>query len=349
MFYTETATIKPEYEHLLTHGLITQRMIDVIFSGNPNTTCMLPFISNNVNKRHISTNPSTKAIDFLIQNPQYIDWDYISYNRSSNIGLLFDKYKRSINWNMICFNESSSKFLSSNLDRINWYILSSNESDDAIDLMEEYPENVCYSALSHNKNPRAINLLKDNLCRVNWVGLSSNPNALELLRENPDQIYWHELAYNPNPEALELMEENIENMNKHMMGNNPALLPWLRDNLEYVCWSSICQKAKTPEMFQFIRDHIQYADWVELSSNPYAGDLLKEFPNKITMEALYVQDVFNVQTTYNYNGIRSALYNLHQEYHAWAGHPSRIYKWKDWGMWENVLEEELDSEHTIEF
>ncbi len=146
------------------------------------------------------------------------------------------------------------------------------------------------------------------------------------------------MAYNPNPDSLQLMEENIDNMNKHIMGNNPALVPWLRKNLEYVNWMEICGKAKTPEAFQFIRENIQHADWVELSSNPYASDLLKDFPNKITLEALYTQDVLNVETTYDYNEIRSTRYNLHQEYHAWAGHPSRMYKWKDWGMLEDSLE-----------
>jgi hypothetical protein len=273
-----------------------------------------------------------------MENPQYIDWDHIPYNTSPNIGTLFEKYKTTINWNMVCFNQSASNFLSTHLDRINWFILSSNESECALDILEEYPEYVCFGSLSSNINPRAIKILKENLHKVNWVGLSSNPNAIELLRENIDEIYWYELAYNPNPDSLQLMEENIDKMNKHVMGNNPSLIPWLRKNLEYVNWSSICQNAKTPEAFQFIRENIQHADWVELSSNPYASDLLKDFPNKITLEALYTQDVLNVETTYNYNDIRSARRNLHKEYHAWAGHPSRMCKWKDWGMWEDALE-----------
>jgi hypothetical protein len=347
MFYTETATIKPEFEDLLRRMQlteITQELIDEPFAENPHTTRMLKFLSENVSSKSITKNPTTEAIDFLWKNPQHIDWDLICYNKGPTIGTLLDMYKISIQWGALSTNESAGNFLSTNFKNINWFFLSCNPSDKALDILEDYPEHISYLSLSGNTNPRAIKLLRNNLHKINWVALSSNPSAMSLLREHQDQIYWSELASNPNPEAFQLMEENIEKMDKFLMGCNPIAIPWLRNNMEYVNWQSICINARTPEAIQFIRENIEEASWEYLSENPYAISILKEFPERITEEALYSQDVIDFHTEYDYRSILAAKHDLHQEYHAWAGHPSMIStKWKEWGFESGFSEEDDDN------
>jgi hypothetical protein len=70
-----------------------------------------------------------------------------------------------------------------------------------------------------------------------------------------------------------------------------------------------------------------------------------EFPEKIQWHfTLGNQDVFETKYRYNYAGIRQVRHRLHEEFHAWAGHPSKMStKWVDWGF-EGALGSEEDEE-----
>jgi hypothetical protein len=52
--------------------------------------------------------------------------------------------------------------------------------------------------------------------------------------------------------------------------------------------------------------------------------------------------MYEIEYVYDYNAILKAKYDIHQEYHAWVGHPSRINKWKDWKINECLYQEEED-------
>jgi hypothetical protein len=119
----------------------------------------------------------------------------------------------------------------------------------------------------------------------------------------------------------------------------------LRRNIEWVNWPVLCEKANTPESIQFIRENIHRVNWNALSTNKYALSILKEFPDNICFTAVESHDMLDYNYTYDYKAILDAKHDIHQEYHAWAGHPSRMYKWKDWGMWEDVLDEEDEEEN----
>ncbi len=77
-------------------------------------------------------------------------------------------------------------------------------------------------------------------------------------------------------------------------------------------------------------------DWSSIcrNRNKRALELLMEFPSRIQWHfTLGNQDVFETTAEYDYEGIRTARRNLHEEFHAWAGHPSKITtKWVDWGF-----------------
>lgn len=60
-----------------------------------------------------------------------------------------------------------------------------------------------------SKNPNAIDLLKENPDKICWWILSSNPNAIDILKDNPDKIDWKYLSLNPN--AIELLKNRIIN------------------------------------------------------------------------------------------------------------------------------------------
>ena len=68
------------------------------------------------------------------------------------------------------------------------------------------------------RNPDAIHFIIRNVKLLNpycWTQLSQNPSpeAIQLLRENFDKIDWYELSWNPCPEAIQLLRENPEKIN----------------------------------------------------------------------------------------------------------------------------------------
>jgi hypothetical protein len=298
-------------------------------------------------------NPSPEAVDLMCKYPHIIEWDqficgsyrYVGLNQSPIIATLLDKHLDNINWEALSSNPTAANFLTNHVDKINWYFLSANPSDYALDLLEEYPENINYFQLSANTNPRAIEILKNNINKIEWVTLSSNPSAIPILKEHIDQIFWGEFSYIQHPEAIRIINQELEKLEDWeiemisvILGQNPEAVPILKKHLDWVNWTVLCETANTPESIQFIREHLEFADWRALSENKHALPILMEFPDRIQESAFTCQNMFDYNYTYDYQAILATKYNLHQEYHAWAGHPSRIYKWKDWGMWEDVLD-----------
>jgi hypothetical protein len=379
-FYNVCVTVKPDFVPLFNKVLKRYRRcpLDLLdgFDGNPHmakyvemmyeedykwygtlTTDELPLDEGRMLIRSLFINPSTDAIDLMCKYPHIIEWDqwlsglhqYVCLNQSPIIATLIDNHLDKVDWDVLSSNPAAANFLTNHVDKINWYNLSANPSDYALDLLESYPENINYYQLSSNTNPRAIEILKKNIGKIDWVALSSNPSGLPILREHPEEIFWGELASNTNPEAIRMIEENLYHLDWDSiyvgLGENPAAVSILRRNIEWVNWSVFCEKANTPESIQFIRENIHCVNWNALSTNKYALSILKEFPDNICFTAVESHDMLDYNYTYDYKAILDAKHDIHQEYHAWAGHPSRMYKWKDWGMWEDVLDEEDDEEN----
>ena len=121
-----------------------------------------------------------KAIDFLLENPELIEWNLFSRNSNPIAIELLEKNKHKINWSILSYNENAIELLKRNPDKIDWRNLSSN--------------------------PNAIELLEKNRDKINWSYLSTNPNAIKLLEENPENIRWFYLSSNKN--ALDLLFKN---------------------------------------------------------------------------------------------------------------------------------------------
>ena len=67
-----------------------------------------------------------------------------------------------------------------NIDKLELYYLSENPN--AIHLLEEYPDKMCWNNLS--TNPNALHLLEKYPNKINWHYLSNNPNAIHILEKN---------------------------------------------------------------------------------------------------------------------------------------------------------------------
>jgi hypothetical protein len=76
----------------------------------------------------LSLNPNAEAIDLLKENPDKIDWYWLSQNSSLDAVALLKKNPDKINWICLSSNPNAIDLLKENPDKIIWYNLSKNPS-----------------------------------------------------------------------------------------------------------------------------------------------------------------------------------------------------------------------------
>ncbi len=89
----------------------------------------------------------------LIENPDKINWNYLSSNS----------------------NEEAIKLLIENRSKIYWYGLSLNSNEEALKLLNKNLDKIYWYQLCLNVNKDALELLKQNPDKINWDFLSKNP------------------------------------------------------------------------------------------------------------------------------------------------------------------------------
>jgi hypothetical protein len=202
------------------------------FSMNPSPAAMkvLKENINRVSSYGICYNPNPEAIEILTNHPDKICWTSLSSNPNA-IELLSNNIDK-INWVYLCINPKAEKLISDNIYEIKqagfltWSFMSSNPG--AVSILKQNMEYIDWRELCHNKNPDAIELIRQNLHRpdISWSNLSRNPAAVELLIEHPHMISWEDILQNPNPAVMPLIDKRY-NMGKRWcmasLGANPSL------------------------------------------------------------------------------------------------------------------------------
>ena len=193
--------------------------------------------------------------------------------------------EKKISWMRVCcINGEAIDILKKYPSKIQWAYLSNNKKQQAVDMIKErieyekinvpeyYEENrVCINNFSDNENPQIIEIIKERIEYekglseedydmleetdvIDWCCLTVNPSAIDILKANPKKIIWSLLANNTNPLAIDLLRERA------VLENNMS-------NKDY----------------KKLGDQI---DWDDLTTNPNAIELLKEYPHKINWEML---------------------------------------------------------------
>ncbi len=315
-----------------------------VLNSNPHAIKVLQQHPENINPWKLSWNGCHEAVDLL----KSLQLNPFHYTRTlcckpftildTYLQDLQDKYAfTEADYFDLSRNPRAVPFLQKNQEKINWPELSRNP--EALDLLEQNPEKINFYQLSSNTNPRAIALLRDHLEQVSWQGLSMNPcnEAVDLLLEHPDKIDYYRLVHNTNPRAIQLLRNHpIENWQGLSRNRCNEALEILAENKDHIKWGLFCVHASTKEQFAFLRANLDRVDWscLCLNANDRAVELLKEHPHCIEWwNSLSCQNVFETVTEYDYTGIRESRRFLHEEFHVWAGHPSKITThWKDWGF-----------------
>lgn len=332
-------------EHMI-HGNDSSQapVAEDILNLNPHAIKVLQQHPEWVNASELARNTSHEAIDLqkTLRYPLYHYQRALCYHPMTILDTYLQDPRLKFTGDDLFFLSSNARavpYLQRHPDLIRWIPLSKNP--EALDLLEANPEKIEFMYLSSNSNPRAVALLRNNLERVDWNFLSMNPcnEALDLLLEHPDKIKYGWLTYNTNPRAIDLLRSQpVEQIHWSGLSGNPCnnALEILAENKTHIDWTLFCLHASTKEQFVFLRANLDRVDWRFLCKNPsdHAVELLKEHPHRIQWwSSLQFQNVFETITEYDYAGIRATRQTLHEEFHAWAGHPCKILtKWKDWGF-----------------
>lgn len=93
-----------------------------------------------------SSNP--KAVDFLLQRTDLIQWSEFSANPNPVSVEYLRKHPEKIDWYSLSGNRSAIDLIEQNLNRIDWKVLSSNPS--ALHILELHREKIDYKKLSMN-------------------------------------------------------------------------------------------------------------------------------------------------------------------------------------------------------
>lgn len=287
----------------------------------------------------LSENPS--AVFLLEKYPEKINWSNLSAN--PNAIELLEKNVDKIDFDRLSINPNAAHILRRNLEKISWTILSTNPG--AISILKENQHKIQWRYLS--KNPAAFDLLCDNLDKVEWSVLSANPCAVPILRAHLDKVNWGQLCQNPSVDAMDLLEEHQEKIDWFLLSSNPYGVRYLLQNPGRINRRQMQGNPAALDYFPYVFEEApNEICFGTVTDNPRLGELLHYYPFD-DMNLYYDSDALEsvathpgiftvVSVEYDYKGILDAFYERNQAFHAWAAHPSRTLKWKDWQLegWE---------------
>ena len=144
---------------------------------------------------------NTAAVDFLRENPQYIDWPRLSGN-SAAIDILMANPDK-IDFRGLSLNPAAVDILANypemlnRMDVYDWYFLNYNTNPDIINFLEANPDKINWRILCRHQ-PDAVQRLRKNMERIDWHELHYNYAATDFILEHPDKIEWNLLVQHPN-------------------------------------------------------------------------------------------------------------------------------------------------------
>jgi hypothetical protein len=268
-------------------------------------------------------NINENAIDYLLENPSYIDFSCLCENKNALDYILTHleftlPNPKSITLLYSILTIPNSKVVDFickiGYDREMWYVMCSNPC--FIDLIIKNPKNYPLS----------------------WYGLSKNKLAVPLLKKNMDKIIWHYLCMNESKEAIELLEQNLDKIDWLILSTNPFAIRLLEQNPDKISNWGLCYN---PVAIHLIEDRIDYfikqykctsvsSSCMGLSSNRNALHILQKYPELIDMPLLSTNTgIFELN--YQQESIRR-INILREELLQKTLHPSRIQYWLENGL-----------------
>jgi hypothetical protein len=241
-------------EFLVTPPILINEDIKELFDNNTwiKALCRnknsLPYLKQNVKKWlpvHIKWISSyCDDMSFLNKHKKYINF----INLSSNPFI----------------NKLDEKILFDNIDKLDWWKLSKNKS--AVNFLKKCPQKIIWKAACLNQSIEMVNwidelYLSKNLdMKDNWEFLSCNPTAIDILIKHKSFI-------------------------NNKINLNSKAVPFLKENPHLIDYKLLCYN-NSKEAIELINQRIERGliddiSFEYLSTNPFAIDILKKYPERI--------------------------------------------------------------------
>jgi hypothetical protein len=234
----------------------------------------------------VNISKNINAIDYLLENPDKIDWNVLIKNNNFEATklLMKNKHKYNLKKKSYLFGNflQLEKLMIDNFEKL--FMTGTRDIDKEIYLSNNFLgfEQIIidnFNTLDEtfmSKN-NIIKLLRKNKNKIDWEKLSQNENeyAIEILKENPDKINSFYLSRNESDKAIELLKENPDKIDwVELSGNsNLNVMKLLKENPDKIDWKSLSLNDNAIDLIKEKPDKI---DWYHLSQNINAIELLKE-------------------------------------------------------------------------
>ena len=239
-------------------------------------------------------------INVLLMSPKELLLDWIDCDKLDLDSLI-------LNQNPLAIELAKSLFNSNNI-QLYWKMLSYNPNciDILIDNINNNPEMIRFinwNFLSHNKHPKAIELLKENIhnpevCKnINYFALAKNPtidaDIIEFLCTRSNK--WELLSSSVSPIALEILKANITHIDWIQLSHNTSdgaieLLSTIGINQNKIVWNELSRNPNAIKLLKANKDKINLNNFSQ-NENPEALELLKDIittdPDSINKISLY--------------------------------------------------------------
>jgi hypothetical protein len=187
-------------------------------------------------KEYISACNSDIVLNFLQNNPEYINYDILSKNEHDIAIQLLNNNSIMIDWNSIIFNSNKNALdlikegFFSNYFEEDFDLLYNNNIDAATLIFEHFDNsyiieniNIVCQNISSNKNIiKLLDYVKDHIDKLNWFFVSQNEHAIELIEQHLDKVVWSQLSKNSS--AIHILKKNINLIDIDSLFENKNLL-----------------------------------------------------------------------------------------------------------------------------
>ena len=212
------------------------------------------------------------SVDFFIRNPDKIYWrDMLSYNeRSCEVIHLYKKCKLYKNAQIIKYSSDAYQLIKTYPSiKINWEHFLKNKHVQpewvqyVIDEKPEFYGEELYTDENGRTKSAGDYSYTFKLDESHWKMFSKMPVMIPLLQKYKDKICWKELCENPCSEAIDMLRVHRDKVIISSLCNNHS-----KDAISFL------QEIK-PDL------NINKKGWSLLCRNPYAIDVIKQFPHSI--------------------------------------------------------------------
>lgn len=185
----------------------------------------------------LSENPG--AMEWIRENPEKINWSGLSQNPHPDAVAMLRENPDKIDWESMCRNENDDVIcmIAERFDSLNrWCLieLCANRNRNAIRLIEQNENSICWSNNKAAQNPYLVHLLEKNWNDVNHSAVVMNENAVRLLKSH-EMFAVDGLADNHSYEALNWLKSRIDEVDCDELDYRRQRKDWILGVFENPC------------------------------------------------------------------------------------------------------------------